>query len=80
MEQIERLDAAVNGAGILYGDHTHELTLQRWNGLIAVNLTGTFLMVREALLHLLQAKGRVVANFAMTSAFFGHPYMAAYSA
>lgn len=78
--QLEQLDAIVNAAGILYGDHTHEMTLERWNRLIAVNLTGTFLMVREALPHLLQTKGGVVVNFASTSAFFAHPYMAAYAA
>ncbi len=80
VDQTQRLDGIVNAAGILYGDHTHELTLDRWNRLIAVNLTGTFLMVREALPHLLHTPGGVVINFASTSAFFAHPYMAAYSA
>lgn len=75
-----RLDAIVNAAGILYGDHTHEMTLDRWNRLIQVNLTGTFLMVRESLPHLLATKGGVIINFASTSAFFAHPYMAAYAA
>ncbi|WP_315070551.1 SDR family oxidoreductase [uncultured Microbacterium sp.] len=75
-----RLDAIVNAAGILYGDHTHQMTLDRWNRLIQVNLTGTFLMVRESLPHLLERKGGVIINFASTSAFFAHPYMAAYAA
>lgn len=75
-----RLDAIVNAAGILYGDHTHEMTLDRWNRLLQVNLTGTFLMVRESLPHLLEKKGGVIINFASTSAFFAHPYMAAYAA
>ncbi len=78
--KLGKLDAIVNAAGMLYGDHTHEMTLDRWNRLITVNLTGTFLMVREALPHLLKKKGGVVINFASTSAFFAHPYMAAYSA
>ncbi|MBS1907864.1 MAG: SDR family oxidoreductase [Actinobacteria bacterium] len=74
------LDALVNAAGILYGDHTHEMTLDRWNRLLQVNLTGTFLMTRESLPHLLQDDPGVIVNFASTSAFFAHPYMAAYSA
>lgn len=74
------LDALVNAAGILYGDHTHEVTLDRWNRLLQVNLTGTFLMVRESLPHLLADDAGVIINFASTSAFFAHPYMAAYSA
>lgn len=75
-----RLDAIVNAAGILYGDHTHEMTLDRWNRLVQVNLTGTFLMVRESLPHLLTTTNGVIINFASTSAFFAHPYMAAYAA
>ena len=78
--QFGRLDAIVNAAGILYGDHTHEMTLDRWNRLIQVNLTGTFLMVRESLPHLLATTSGVIINFASTSAFFAHPYMAAYAA
>ncbi len=75
------LDAIVNAAAIHFGDHTHEMSLERWNKLIAVNLTGTFLMTRDALPALLKSPhgGRVV-NFSSTSAFFAHPYMAAYAA
>ena len=80
LTEFGRLDALVNAAGILYGDHTHEIPLERWNRLIQVNLTGTFLLVREALPALLAAPGGVIVNFASTSAFFAHPYMAAYSA
>jgi NAD(P)-dependent dehydrogenase (short-subunit alcohol dehydrogenase family) len=76
-----QLDALVNTAGIHYGDHTHQMTLERWNRLLTVNLTGTFLMTREALPHLVESQygGRLV-NFASTSSFFAHPYMAAYAA
>ena len=75
------LDAVVNAAAIHYGDHTHSTTLARWQRLIDVNLTGTFLMTREALPALLEAqRGGVVVNFSSTSAFFAHPYMAAYAA
>ena len=75
------LDGLVNAAGILYGDHTHEMTLERWNRILTVNLTGTFLMTRQALPALVKSSygGRLV-NFASTSSFFGHPYMAAYAA
>lgn len=75
------LDAIVNTAAVHYGDHTHEMSLERWNRLISVNLTGTFLMTREALPALLESShGGVVVNFSSTSAFFAHPYMAAYAA
>lgn len=74
------LDVLVNAAGILRAAHTHECSLELWNQVIGVNLTGTFLTTRAALPALLAAGGGVVVNFSSTAASFAHPYMAAYSA
>jgi NAD(P)-dependent dehydrogenase (short-subunit alcohol dehydrogenase family) len=74
-----RLDALVNVAGILSLDHTHELSLERWNQVLAVNLTGTFLFCRAALPHLLERGGTIV-NTSSTSALAGMPWAAAYGA
>lgn len=74
------LDVLVNAAGILRGAHTHDCTLDLWNQIIAVNLTGTFLVTRAALPALLRTGRGVVVNFSSTSASFAHPFMAAYSA
>ncbi|GAA1947925.1 SDR family NAD(P)-dependent oxidoreductase [Kitasatospora viridis] len=80
VEALGGLDVLVNAAGILRSSHTHETTLDFWNTLLKVNLTGTFLMTREALPALLERPGSVVVNFSSTSASFAHPYMAAYAA
>ena len=69
----------VNMAGILSAARSHEETLDTWNRIIAVNLTGTFLMCREAIPHLLKTKGNIV-NAASTSSLSGHPWFAAYGA
>ncbi|MFF7453929.1 SDR family NAD(P)-dependent oxidoreductase [Kitasatospora sp. NPDC008115] len=74
------LDVLVNAAGILRSAHTHRTSLEFWNKVVAVNLTGTFLMTREALPALLADGKGVVVNFSSTSAAFAHPYMAAYAA
>lgn len=74
-----RLDVLVNMAGILRSTHSTETTLDQFLSVIQVNLVGTFLFCREALPHLLETRGNIV-NAASTAAFFGHPYMAAYSA
>ncbi|MEU9213524.1 SDR family NAD(P)-dependent oxidoreductase [Streptomyces sp. NPDC048415] len=74
------LDVLVNAAGILRSAHTHEMSLADFNTVIAVNLTGTFLMIREAIAHLLDGESPAVVNFSSTSAGFAHPYMAAYAA
>ncbi|MEY9877117.1 NAD(P)-dependent dehydrogenase (short-subunit alcohol dehydrogenase family) [Streptacidiphilus sp. MAP12-33] len=74
------LDVLVNAAGILRSSHTHETSLELFGKVIAVNLTGTFLMIRESIPALLRGDAPAVINFSSTSASFAHPYMAAYAA
>lgn len=80
VETLGGLDSLVNAAGILRAAHTHQTTLELWNKIVGVNLTGTFLVVREALPALLANSRSAIVNFSSTSASFAHPYMAAYAA
>ncbi|MFF2551987.1 SDR family NAD(P)-dependent oxidoreductase [Nocardia sp. NPDC058058] len=80
LENLGGLDALINAAGILRSAHTHEMPLADFTKIITVNLTGTFLMIREALPALLASDKGVIVNFTSTSAFFAHPYMSAYAA
>ncbi|WAJ44730.1 SDR family NAD(P)-dependent oxidoreductase [Mycobacterium sp. Aquia_216] len=80
VEKLGGLDSLVNAAGILRAWHTHQTSLDQWNQIINVNLTGTFLVVREALPALLANPRSAIVNFSSTSASFAHPYMAAYAA
>ena len=73
------LDVVCNIAGILRFDHTHELSLDDWNRVLAVNLTGTFLVCQAAIPHLLRSRGTIV-NMSSTAALAAHPWTAAYSA
>lgn len=73
------LDVLVNVAGILSLDHTHELDLEKWNRVININLTGTFVLCQAALPHLLERRGNIV-NTSSTSALAGMPYASAYGA
>ncbi|MFI8422839.1 SDR family NAD(P)-dependent oxidoreductase [Streptomyces sp. NPDC085479] len=74
------LDVLVNAAGVLRSSHTHETSLDSFEQVLRINLTGTFLMIREAIPALLEGDGSAVVNFSSTSAQFAHPYMAAYAA
>lgn len=74
------LEVLVNVAAVQTCSHTHQTTLADWNRTLAVNLTGTFLMTRQALPALLESGRGVVVNFTSTAASFAHPYMAAYAA
>ena len=73
------LNGLCNIAGILAFENTADVKLADWNRIIAVNLTGTFLMCQAALPHLLETKGPIV-NMSSTAALAGHPWTAAYSA
>jgi NAD(P)-dependent dehydrogenase (short-subunit alcohol dehydrogenase family) len=79
VEQGGGLDVVANIAGILRTAHSTEHSLELWDQVIRINLTGTFLVCRAALPHLLDGGG-VIVNSASTSAHFGHPWMAAYAA
>ncbi|MFC4128581.1 SDR family NAD(P)-dependent oxidoreductase [Nocardia rhizosphaerae] len=80
VDTLGGLDAVVNAAGILRATHTEQTPLDLWDRILRVNLTGTFLVVREALPALLANPRSTVVNFSSTSAAFAHPYMAAYAA
>lgn len=80
IDTLGGLDALVNAAGILRSSHTHQTSVELWNQIIGINLTGTFLVVREALPALLTNPRSAIVNFSSTSAAFAVPFMAAYSA
>ena len=52
-----RLDVLFNNAGIAIRKSTPDLTLEEWNRVVGVNMTGVFLCAREAARHML-ASGR----------------------
>ena len=79
VDRLGSLEVLVNVAGVLSFSHTHEVTTDEWNRLIAINLTGTFLMCRESLPHLLATRGNIV-NLASSAAHAGQPWATAYVA
>jgi NAD(P)-dependent dehydrogenase (short-subunit alcohol dehydrogenase family) len=68
-----------NIAGIGGFAHTTEETLSVWDKVLAVNLTGTFLMCRAVLPGMLEHGGAIV-NTVSTAGIIGQPYSAAYCA
>jgi meso-butanediol dehydrogenase / (S,S)-butanediol dehydrogenase / diacetyl reductase len=54
------LEAVVYSAGAGAGGAVHEQTLERWNRVLATNLTGAFLTFRAALPHLVASRGAAV--------------------
>jgi NAD(P)-dependent dehydrogenase (short-subunit alcohol dehydrogenase family) len=74
-----RLDALCNVAGILKLANSHEMPLDDWNLVMAVNLTAPFLLSKAAIPHLLKSEGAIV-NVTSLAAHIGEAYAAAYCA
>jgi NAD(P)-dependent dehydrogenase (short-subunit alcohol dehydrogenase family) len=68
-----------NIAGIGGFAHTPDQSLSGWDKIIAVNLTGTFLMCRAVLPAMIEHGGAIV-NTVSTAGIIGQPYSAAYCA
>jgi glucose 1-dehydrogenase len=49
LEELGTIDILVNNAGMQWDAPFDEMTLEQWNKVIAVNLTGQFLCAREAI-------------------------------
>ncbi len=62
MARHGRVDVLFNNAGIAVRRPTSELSLEDWNRVVAVNMTGVFLCAREAARHMLAGGrgGRIV--------------------
>jgi meso-butanediol dehydrogenase/(S,S)-butanediol dehydrogenase/diacetyl reductase len=76
---LGRPEILVNCAGIGKFVRSEEESAENWSRIIGVNLTGTFLMCRAVLPHLLGGGG-VIVNVASNAGLMGQPYSAAYCA
>ena len=81
MDSYGRLDGLVNNAGISASPRVPpaQLDLDRWNRVLAVNLTGAFVMAKYCAPHLEQSRGAIV-NIASTRALQSEPNTEPYSA
>jgi NAD(P)-dependent dehydrogenase (short-subunit alcohol dehydrogenase family) len=79
IDKFGKLDVLASIAGVGGFYRTSDTTLEIWNRMIGVNLTGTFLMCSQALPHLLASKGTIVTT-ASVAGLKSHPYSAAYCA
>jgi NAD(P)-dependent dehydrogenase (short-subunit alcohol dehydrogenase family) len=78
--QLGRIDCVFNAAGIVTFAPLEEVTLADWNRMLAVHLTGTFLVCRATLPALREAGGGSIVNVASTAALLARRNLAAYAA
>jgi len=79
-ETFGGLHAVFNVAGIGGMAHTEEESEEVWNRILAVNLTGTFLVSQAALPLLLAHRHSAIVNVASVAGLNGQAYSAAYCA
>jgi NAD(P)-dependent dehydrogenase (short-subunit alcohol dehydrogenase family) len=77
-----RLDAAFNSAGIdgEHGKPTAECTMENWNRVIAVDLTGTWSCMRYQIPAIIEAGGGAIVNCASVAGLRAAPTVSAYTA
>ena len=59
-----RIDVVLNAAGVAGGGPIHLLDAGEWERVIRVNLTGTFLVCKHALTHMVEQKSGSLVNIA----------------
>jgi 3-oxoacyl-[acyl-carrier protein] reductase len=79
-QRLGRIDGVLNSAGFVKFAPIEELSLEDWNRLLAVHLTGTFLICKATLPHLRATGAGSIVNFASSTALVARPNLAAYSA
>ncbi len=79
-EHLGRVDVLVNNAGIASSAPLKSISLEQWNRIFAVNVTGTFLCTQAFLPAMLERRWGRVVNVASVAGKIGAPYISAYAA
>jgi NAD(P)-dependent dehydrogenase (short-subunit alcohol dehydrogenase family) len=81
VKEFGRLDFAFNNAGI-DGDQapTQDCTIENWNKVVAVNLTGVFLCMKSQIPQMLKHGSGSIVNCSSIAGLLGFPNIPAYTA
>lgn len=79
-ETFGGLHILVNNAGIVNFAPIEDYTLEQWNTIIAVNLTGTFNGIKAAIPALKQSKGGAIINISSIAGIRGYEQIPGYTA
>ncbi|QLH13014.1 SDR family oxidoreductase [Paracoccus pantotrophus] len=81
VQALGGIDGLINAAGIMLTGPTAEITPEIWGKVLAVNLTGSFLMARSCLPWLREGKNSTIVNIASGAGILPNaPGLVAYAA
>jgi NAD(P)-dependent dehydrogenase (short-subunit alcohol dehydrogenase family) len=79
--QFAAIDVLVNNAGISGADKpTHEITVEEWDRVMAVNVKGVFLCTKHVIPYMLEAGGGSIVNLSSIYGIVGAPDVPPYHA
>ncbi len=79
-DEHSRLDIVVNAAGIEIEKTVEHTSLEEWERIFAINVTGTFLTSKQALPMLRRSEHASIINFGSYDGYIADPKLAAYCA
>ena len=79
-ERWDKLDILVNAAGIEIEKTIEDTTLEEWNRIFAINVTGMFLTSKYALPLIRKSAAASIINFGSYDGYIADPGLAAYCA
>ncbi len=80
MSAFGRIDILVNNAGITRDNLMIRMKKEDWDLVLAVNLTGTFLVSKAVIRHMMKARSGTIINMASVVGLMGNAGQANYSA
>jgi NAD(P)-dependent dehydrogenase (short-subunit alcohol dehydrogenase family) len=80
VRHLGRIDCVLNAAGHVHFAPVEHVSVEEWNRMLAVHLTGTFLVCRAAVPVLRAAGGGSIVNLSSVTALVARANLAAYSA
>lgn len=80
VNEFSKIDILINNAGITNDKLLLRMTKQDWESVIAINLTGTFLVTKAIMRYMIKQRHGRIVNIASVVGLIGNPGQANYAA
>ncbi len=79
-DRFGRIDALVHAAGVASAARVHELAVEEWDRILGVNLTGSFLLAKHVIPHMVERSSGSIVFLASIDGLEGANNLPAYNA